>query len=83
MLTISRKVGQQVRFIWGGKDVQIDVVSVGGHRVRLEVNAPADLSIETLDAKPRPDGKPRHGSTPAGKLPPRSSQDGSNPPSSL
>ncbi|HEX4071355.1 MAG TPA: carbon storage regulator [Planctomycetaceae bacterium] len=52
MLVLSRKVGEEI--VIDG-EIRVSIVRVRGNRVRLGIQAPADVSIRRQDTPPPPD----------------------------
>ena len=60
MLVLSRKPGEKVLI---GSDISFAVIAVRGNRVRIGIEAPAELSIlreELYDARAGPVGRKEH-----------------------
>jgi carbon storage regulator len=53
MLVLSRKVGEEI--VIDG-EIRVSIVRVRGNRVRLGIQAPADVSIRRQDTPPPPEG---------------------------
>lgn len=56
MLVLSRKVTERIRL---GDNIVVTVVRVSGDRVRLGIEAPADVLVlrDELEARPKPDSQ--------------------------
>ena len=52
MLVLSRKVGEEI--VIDG-EIRVSIVRVRGNRVRLGIQAPADVSIRRQDTPPPPE----------------------------
>jgi carbon storage regulator len=52
MLVLSRKVGEEI--VIDG-EIRVSIVRVNGNRVRLGIQAPADISIRRQDTPPPPE----------------------------
>jgi carbon storage regulator len=61
MLVLSRKVGEEI--VIDG-EIRVSIVRVRGNRVRLGIQAPADISIRRQDTPPPPEKAASKGQTP-------------------
>lgn len=52
MLVLTRKVGEKVQL---GDDIEIEVLSIQGNRIRLGIVAPADVKILRGELQPHDD----------------------------
>lgn len=43
MLILTRRVGEMIKI---GSDIEVTVLSVNGHQVRIGVNAPKDVIVD-------------------------------------
>jgi carbon storage regulator len=57
MLVLSRKLGEQIVI---GENIVLTIVQVQGSKVRLGVEAPADVSIHRLEIHQRIQDQSRH-----------------------
>ena len=55
MLVLSRRENERIKL---GDSIVLTVVKVGGDRVRLGIEAPADVLILRGELEPRPTGMP-------------------------
>lgn len=46
MLVLSRKIGQRILI---GEGIELEVLEVRGNRIKLGINAPADISIHRAE----------------------------------
>ena len=50
MLVLSRKSGESIKL---GDDIEVIIIAVEGHRVRIGVNAPRDVRIMRSEVDPQ------------------------------